>query len=107
MPRAAAAVLLSLGVLLSGAAQVAAQTPPANVRPTPRPPEVGARPLPSPIARLPGTSTRYGSGESSVTEAAFTDVTRTVTVMPGVVELGGVRPVAVITYVSAGQLDPR
>ncbi len=108
MPRAATAILLCLGFLLTGAAEVAAQTtPPVNVRPTPHPPDIGARPLPSPIARLPGTSTRYGSGESSVTDAAFTDVTRTVTVVPGVAELGGVRPVAVSTYVSGGQLGPR
>ena len=61
----------------------------------------------SPIPFLPSTSTRQGSADSSETEAAFTAVTRIVTVVPGAVELGGVRPVAVRLYVSAGQLDPR
>lgn len=100
MLTAAAVAVLSLGILLGGAVHAAAQTPPTNVRPTPRPPDVATL---ARVARLPSTSTRYGSGDSSVTDADFTDVTRTVTVAP-VVALG---PVAVIAYVSAGQLDPR
>lgn len=82
--------------------------PPPNIRPTPRPPDAGhvaAPPVPSAVLgatavpglpHLPSTSTRQGSAENSTTDAAFTALVRTVTLVFGCVELGGVRPVAVI-----------
>lgn len=103
------AVVLVIAVILAfRAAPAGAEGPLPNVRPTQLPPDVGRPSAASTLARLPSTSTAgYGRSDSSATEAAFTALTRTVTVVPGWVELGGVRPVAVRAYVSAGHVGPR
>jgi len=118
-----ALILAALGVLSAGTLPAAAKAPPPNVRPTMPPPDEGRQRVASPtpamvgataapaapeVVRLPSTTTAdYGRSDRSMTIDAFTAVTLNVTLVPGCVELGGVSPVTVIRYVSAGHVGPR
>lgn len=120
MPRSAVVLIASLAALAALVPSAAAEVPPRNIRPTDSPPMEG-RPRPGPPtgvpgvttppvpvgpaspARLPSTATApRASGHSPhqvsvrpAIAAAFTAVSRTVTVVFGCDELGDVSPVAV------------
>ena len=107
------AFALQLGLV---ACPAAAEDPPLNVRPTDPPPMEGRpRAVVAPLQSLPSTATLPGSGggedhqvnDRPSNDEAFTALICTVMLVFGWSELGGVRPVTVNAYVSAGQPGPK